>query len=66
MKTSDQLEQIQEAMQDLREDAALLQLALLGAQASVDRMTLSCLLRLNDYLKQHIQDVEMLLVEHTA
>ena len=51
---------IQEALQDLQEDIALLQLALLGAQASVDKVTLNCLLRLSDYLKQHIEDMATL------
>ncbi len=48
---------MQETLQDLREDITLLQLALLGAQASIDKLTLSCLLRLSDYLKQHIEDM---------
>jgi len=48
---------IEETLQDLREDVALLQLALLGAQAAIDRLTLHCLLRLSDYLKQHVDDI---------
>lgn len=56
----EQFEQMEEAFQDLREDVALLQLVLLGAQAAIDRLTLSCLLRLSDYIKQHLQDVRML------
>lgn len=51
---------LREALEDLEEDVALLQLALLGAQASIDRLTLACLLRLSDYLKQHVEDVEVL------
>ena len=57
---TEQSEEIQETLQDLREDVALLQLALLGAQAAIDRLTLSCLLRLSDYLKQHVRDLEVL------
>ncbi len=51
---------MQETLQDLREDAALLQLTLLGAQASIDKLTLNCLLRLTDYLKQHVEDMNTL------
>ena len=48
---------LQETLQDLREDAALLNLALLGARVSIDDLTLACLLRLTDYLDQHIKDI---------
>lgn len=51
-------EDIRETLQDLREDVALLQLALMGAEVSIDRLTFSCLLRLTDYLKQHVGDME--------
>ena len=57
---SDRMEQMQDALQDLREDAALLQFVLLGAQPSIEPQAFSCLLRLSDYLKQHIQDAGML------
>lgn len=57
MTLEEHSECVQETLQDLREDAALLQLALLGAQASIDELTLSCLLRLADYLKQHVDDI---------
>lgn len=50
-------EHLQETLQDLREDAALLNLALLGARVSIDELTLTCLLRLTDYLDQHIRDI---------
>ena len=42
---------VQETLQELREDTALLHLVLMGAQASVDELTWTCLLRLTDYLK---------------
>ncbi len=48
---------IEETLQDLQEDIALLRLALLGAQVSIDPLTHSCLLRLADYLKQHVDDI---------
>ena len=51
---------VQETLQDLREDVALIQLALWGAHASIDKLTLSCLLRLSDYLKQHVEDLVVL------
>ena len=51
---------LQETLQDLREDAALLRLALLGARVSIDRLTLDCLLRLSDYLNQHVDDLRVL------
>ena len=48
---------LKETLQELREDAKLIDLALLGAQASIDKLTLDCLLRLTDYLNQHVNDV---------
>ena len=48
---------IQETLQDLQEDAALLRLSILGTQASVDELTRICLLRLTDYLDQHVNDI---------
>lgn len=48
---------VQETLQELREDTALLHLVLMGAQASVDELTWTCLLRLTDYLKQHVDDI---------
>ncbi|MGN0985311.1 MAG: hypothetical protein ACI4OU_02355 [Candidatus Enterenecus sp.] len=52
-------EGLRAAFQDLREDAALLRLALLGARVSTDRLTLDCLLRLSDYLDQHVDDLRV-------
>lgn len=57
LTTEERSEYMKEALQDLKEDVALLQLALLGAQTSIDRLTLNCLLRLSDYLKQHVDDI---------
>ena len=51
---------LREALQELQEDAALLRLTLLGAQAPADALTLSCLLRLSNYLDQHVGDIRVL------
>ena len=48
---------ILETLQDLREDASLLRLCILGLQDSVDELTRVCLLRLTDYLNQHVNDI---------
>jgi len=56
-------EDIQETLQDLEEDVALLQLALLGTQPAIDQLTLRCLLRLTDYLKQRVRDLVVLCKE---
>lgn len=53
-------ERLREALQGLREDAALLRLALMGAEVSIDSLTLECLLRLTDYLDQHVDDLRVL------
>ena len=51
---------VRETLRELREDAALLRMALLGGQSSMDGLTFSCLLRLSDYLRQHVDDVWVL------
>lgn len=51
---------LQEAIQTLREDSALLELALLGAQAAIDHTTLSCLLRVSDLIRDHIRELDAL------
>lgn len=48
---------LEETLQGLREDGRLLNLALMGAEISVDRLTLDCLMRLADYLNQHVNDI---------
>ena len=48
---------LKETLQELREDAMLLDMALLGCQVSIDKLTLDCLLRLTDYLQQHVNDI---------
>ena len=53
-------ERLREALQGLPEDAALLRLALMGAEVSIDSLTLECLLRLTDYLDQHVDDLRVL------
>lgn len=51
---------LRETLQELQEDAALMRMALLGGQAAMDRLTFSCLLRLSDYLRQHVDDIRVL------
>lgn len=58
---SDFSEQLKDALEDLSEDVELIRLTLLGAQGAADKMTLRCLLRLSDYLEQHMQDIKMLM-----
>ena len=48
---------IQETLQDLQEDAVLLRLSILGTANTVDELTRTCLLRLTDYLTQHVNDI---------
>ena len=48
---------IQETLQDLQEDVTLLRLSILGTKNTVDELTQTCLLRLIDYLNQHINDI---------
>ena len=57
MLRSDYAECLQESLNDLREDARLLQIALRGVRAPADELTMNCLLRLTDYLNQHVDDV---------
>lgn len=57
MTDRERAECIQETLHDLREDTALLRMALMGAEAAVDELTWACLLRLTDYLKQHVDDI---------
>ena len=54
-------ESLEETLQDLKEDAELIRIVLLGAQGSTDALTLRCILRLSDYLTQHGDDLNMLL-----
>ena len=48
---------VQETLRDLQEDAALLRLSILGSEGSIDGLTRTCLLRLTDYLTQHVNDI---------
>lgn len=57
MTNLEHTECLEETLQELREDAMLLELTLLGAQCSIDCLTLSCLQRLTDYLQQHVNDI---------
>lgn len=52
--------ELKESLEALKEDERLLQLALRGTQDFVDEITVSCLLRLADYLNQHVNDVWVL------
>lgn len=54
---SDRILCIQETLRDLREDAALLRLTVLGARGHMDRLTRDCLIRLSDYLGQHVNGI---------
>lgn len=51
---------IHDAIETLREDAALLELALMGAEVAIIPFIFSCLLRLTESLKQHIEDMAAL------
>lgn len=57
MKCYERKECIQETLCELQEDTALLRMALMGAEGPVDQLTWDCLLRLTDYLKQHVDDI---------
>lgn len=57
MTIFDRNECIKEVLQDLQEDTLLLRLSILGLQGSVDELTSVCLLRLTDYLNQHVNDI---------
>ena len=57
MESYDRNECIKEVLQDLQEDTALLHLVISGIQPSLDHLTHTCLLRLMDYLKQHVNDI---------
>ena len=49
-----------DAIETLREDAALLELALMSAEVAVIPFTFPCLLRLTERLQQHIEDMAAL------
>lgn len=53
----DQCNSLQEALYDLKQDANLLQLAIRGSAPDINALTFECLLRLMDYLQQHINDI---------
>lgn len=57
MTNLEHTECLEETLQELREDATLLELTLMGAQRFMDSLTLSCLQRLTDYLQQHLNDI---------
>lgn len=57
MADSVRSECIQETLRDLREDTALLRLTVLGTRGHMDRLTRDCLIRLIDYLGQHVNDI---------
>ena len=48
---------IQETLHELREDTMLLRMALRGVEAFADQLTRDCLMRLTDYLQQHVDDI---------
>ena len=53
----DRKECIQETLCELKEDTAILRMVLMGAEGSVEQLTWDCLLRLTDYLEQHVDDI---------
>ena len=55
MKDKEELEQL---LERLEEDAALMEMALLGLHASLDRMYLQGLLRVNDGWKADLRKLE--------
>ena len=55
MKDREELEQV---LERLEEDAALMEMALLGLQAALDRISLQGLLRVNDGVKAHLRELE--------
>lgn len=57
MNETDRVECLAETLQELREDARMLSLVLHGVRVPTDRLSLDCLLRLSDYLNQHVTDV---------
>ena len=57
MLISEHAECLQESLNDLREDARLLQITLRGVRTPADELTMNCLIRLTDYLDQHVNDV---------
>lgn len=57
MTKTEYTECLEETLQELREDATLIELTLMGAQRAMDSLTLSCLQRLTDYLQQHVNDI---------
>lgn len=56
----DQQEALQNALEALEEDAALLRLAFMGAQIEVGKLTLRCFLRLADALEGHVRQTAIL------
>ena len=57
MTPEEHAEALEEGLRALQEDVALLQLALLGAEVSIDGLILRCLLRLSDGLKHHLDRI---------
>ena len=48
---------LQETLHDLMQDARLLQLTIRGSDSTIEPLTAECLLRLTDYLQQHVNDL---------
>jgi len=57
MTDFEHFECLSETLRELQEDAQLLRLALLASRPTADGLTLDCLLRLSDYLSQHVNDI---------
>ncbi len=56
----ERFENLCETLEELQEEAAFLNLTLLGAESAIDRRTLGCLMRLSDYVTQHVNDLSAL------
>lgn len=61
---TDDVERARESLKALLEETILLQLALLGAQASIDRSTLGALLRVADDLRMNVKCIAAFLESH--
>ena len=57
MTDFDRAECLAETLEELQEDTTLLRLSILGTEGFVDELTRACLLRLTDYLDQHVNDI---------
>lgn len=57
MTEPERREELATTLDDLQQDVLMLRLMLRGLDGSADPLALQCLLRVSDYLDQHIWDV---------